>query len=151
MRQDTNPTLHSLRHAIQQCALALAHCRWQEEAAQSSSSSSSSSSGGSVHTLSSAAPDNMEVLLSEVSAAMATHRTAMEGYLATWLALAVAYPHLRDGREAVDEFAALPEVSDACARHSAFGGRVLERLRELQSPEEQRQSATELRLEGVLW
>ena len=168
---DTNPTVHSLRGAILQAAQALAHCRWQADEAdmalQAASAAGGGGGGGSVSASASArqrhppeltldslaatAPDDAAVLLSEASAATLTAKTTFEAFLAAWLAHAVAHPPLRDGRAAVEAFAALPDVANACAVHSPFGGHVLQRLRELQSPEEARARELEQRLGGGLW
>ena len=151
---DTNPTLHSLRGAIQQAALALAHCRWQEREADKVLAAAAG--GGptpppptpTLASLATTAPDDAMLLQCEVMAATLTARTTFEAFLATWLAHAVANPNLRDGREVVDAFAQLPEVVDACYYHSPFGGNVLARLRELKSPAEEREVVIDHRLDG---
>ena len=163
---DTNPTVHSLRSAILQAAQALAHCRWQEDEADMALAAVAAAGGGasasasarqrhppdlSLDSLATTAPDDAALLLSEASAATLTAKTTFEAFLAAWLAHAVAHPALREGAAAVEAFAALPEVASACAVHSPFGGHVLERLRELQSPAEQRGEELEQRLGGALW
>ncbi len=157
--------MHALRDAILQAAQALHHCRWQAgeadaalaaasaaaaaaaaaagppAAAAAAAAGTGATSAEAIALLHWQAPDDPSLLASEVSHATAAARTTFEALLATWLALAVAHPHLRDPRELVEAFGGIDEVSAACAIESAFGGHVLERLRLLQSPAEMRRAA----------
>jgi hypothetical protein len=120
-----------LQEAIAQAAQALEHARFQEKTALQLCSSGGGGVGGVKNPPSAVAvnaPEDPLALLATSQASIANATVTLEAFLATWLALVVQYPVLRDDSGTLRDYLNYHPALAAARDTSSFVDSVLQRL-----------------------